>query len=429
MTNPQSSIRIFLLLTLLVGACDETNDLPEDCTSRDALPVCEQLTAPPDNDEGIRAFVEKNSIPLQCSSAESDPWAFDIFLNEFAEGRIFILGEVHGSAEIGPASAALLGAMAESGAVQRVVLEIPMDVTDALAEYVETGAGPLIDTYDFDSWPETLFWRTLPGRVRDLYQEGIRLPIHGVEVPWRLSWVGDKIDAIAEQLSQASAELVLDPLPDAARQAMAIDAVDVADAEAYFEHIVNVRDTVCADLSGADCLRLENLARGLVLGAQNQWPDFWDQPRRRTDRWFDDRETLLYDNIRVLVMEHTDRIYAHLGAYHAAKAGDTVAQRLNSVHPDTLGAVYSVVPIAGSGSRVMVHDEVVDFPDEPEVATDVLSTAVADVYFLSTDKPGQGCIENPFGALDISPRMQIDVDAPYGAAFDAFLFFRTLSPE
>ncbi|OIP37125.1 MAG: hypothetical protein AUK47_14015 [Deltaproteobacteria bacterium CG2_30_63_29] len=174
------------------------------------FPVCQSVSPAPTTSDGIAGFVFQNSAALVCGEA----WDFTALDVAFADNAVFMFGEVHGSEELGPLSAALFGHLVRAGEVEGVGLEIGMDLTGPINTYIETGQGPLLDTYYFDLYPNAFFFRAILDEARALYLEGYPVRGFGAEVPYRVGWVNEELEAFANQLATPTARaLVLDTLP------------------------------------------------------------------------------------------------------------------------------------------------------------------------------------------------------------------------
>jgi hypothetical protein len=145
------------------------------------------------------------------------------------------------------------------------------------------------------------------------------------------------------------------------------------------------------------------------------------------EEWFAYREELIFWNYRRVIDEVEGGLYAHMGSAHTAKGGFSthVAEMLNEEHSPTTGAVYSVAPAYGPGSRIFYTIGTQPVPEEPVLVSEALADATVDNYYLSTIRPGFDCTENPF------PNILTDIGLPgtsYGH-WDAFFWFRQLTPD
>lgn len=412
-----------------VQDADAVQDVVEEtgipvCGTQPDLPVCEDVSPAPTDSDEIRPFVEDSAIPLRCMDGEEQVWDFDIFLDELDEETVFMMGEVHGSVEIGDASADLLDFLVQQGRVDVVAIEIAMDTTDAMNEYVTTGSGDLVSYYGLDSWPLHLMWRVLPERARALHESGTTLVMVGVDTPWRLAWVNEQIEAIAAGLSTEPASLLTDTLPAPMEYGSMIPDSYVGEAETYRDHVLANEATICAELTDGQCERTMFLARSLWLGAFGSSMLMYTSPPSVVDDWFARREQLIFYNYRTALATGEDHVYAHMGAAHTAKAPGNVAYMLENDHTPTAGLVYSTTPAYGPGSRILYGGWPMSLDPEPLIVSDVLATADVDSYFLATFHPGVGCVGNPFEDDPVA-----SVSGTYGQAYDAMFWFRLLTPD
>lgn len=394
------------------------------CGRQPTLPECTDVSPAPATTEEIHEFVDVNAIPLRCSEDGIERWEFDILFDEFEDMSVFMMGEIHGSVEIGKASADLFEAMAGKGIVNVMSMEIAMDVTEAMNEYITRGAGDLVDVYGFSEWPRNVFWRTLVERARDMHLAGTTLPAYGVDTPWRLAWVNEQIEAMAAGLGDEARGLMLDTLPAPVEFGEWVESPYVNETEAYHQHIVNHSGTICAELIDADCERLQYLALALYLGAFINSMEFYTSPPDVMEAWFARREDLVFYNYRMFIQSGEERVYTHMGAAHTAKMDGQVAYWLDMDHPATADGVYTVAPAYGPGSKIMYGAWVFDLDPEPQIASDILWKLPIDNYFLATHHPGTGCIGNPFVRVEVT-----ELGGFYGASYDSLFWYRLLTPD
>jgi hypothetical protein len=394
------------------------------CGHQPDLPVCSTTEPAPTGTDEIRQFVVDNSIPLRCLDGETEVWEFDVYLDEMDVENVFMMGEIHGSVEIGEASADLLEVMTAEGLVDTLAIEIAMDATDAMNEYVTTGAGPLVDYYGLTSWPAHLMWRVLPQRARQMSLDGTTLRMVGVDTPWRLAWVNEQIEAIAATLSPTSAALLTDTLPAPMEYGVWLEEPYVTECETYRDHVLDNLATICTELTADECERLEFMARGLWLGAFPNSMLMYTAPWPVVEDWFARREQLIYYNYRMAIVTGDEKVYAHMGAAHTAKAPGNVAYMLQNDHTPTAGLVYTVTPAYGPGSRIMYGGWVQSVDPEPLVVSAMLAGALVDNYFLATNHPGVGCIGNPMSDDPVS-----SVSSTYGQAYDSMFWYRVLTAD
>ncbi|MBM4370167.1 MAG: hypothetical protein FJ098_00835 [Deltaproteobacteria bacterium] len=412
-------------------------DLPPEfsCAPMESLTSCGTVGPAPGDPAANAQWVGTNAVPLRCTDGAGEHWDFDIFADGFQDRALFCMGEVHGSMEIGPASADLMEALVRGAGVDTLALEMGMDLSEALDAYVESGDESLLDDGLFwGQYTDVMFRKALPRRARAIFEDtGLRVRLVAVDTPQRLAWVNERITEVAGTLDAQAASLLLDVLPPAQEPpygnwGMGLDTAYVNLTKNYHQHVVDHRDVICAELANEACEDLEFLAWALYTGARFNSSDFTAAMMGRGNplelmTWMTEREELLEHNFRRAMPDGT-RLYAHMGAAHCAKGGWNVAGLLDSAHPPAQGRVYSVTPAYGAGSKIFYGYSAQAVPPEPAAAASSLAQLPLENYFLATAHPGVDCSANPF-ADEVAAR----VGGAYGVAYDAFFWFRTLTPE
>ncbi len=188
--------------------------VPESLCGHPLLATCEHVSAAPTLANEISTFVKNNAFPLRCAEAGAEGWDFSIYGEEFAGQQAFFMGEVHGSNEIGQASADLFEYLVRFHGVQVLALEIGMDTTEDLKDFLATGSPTAMQAIGADMYGDNMFRRLLPERAHELVLEGYEIDVVGVDVPQRLAWVNEEIEAIAAELDdEVAVGLLLDTLP------------------------------------------------------------------------------------------------------------------------------------------------------------------------------------------------------------------------
>ena len=404
---------------------------------QEELATCESTTEPPTINADITVFVENNAIPLKCEVDSEMVWDFEVMMKEYQDKNVFMLGEVHGSNEIGMLSSELFEIMVREAGVNVLVMEIGMDATGPLNEFVRTGddsSGTPINEYGFDMYSDNMFRKILPRKAHELYLQGIEIYVVGIDTPQNLAWVNEQIEAIAELITDETVKaLILDELPEPREPRsygmMGLESAYVDRAEDYHEHIVDNQDAICAKLDEANCEQLEFLAFTLYIGAVfvseefmmatmtgNMGPEIMEQ--------MEQRERVIYTNYQLALNTEDVRVYAHMGAAHASKEGWTVARRLNEEYPMTIDRVFTTASSYGPGSEIFYGFSTQTLPPEPMTVSNALKLRDIDRYFISTNNPGFDCQQNPY--LDVPvPQM----GGTYGNSWDAFVWYKELTPE
>lgn len=407
--------------------------IPASVCGQPAMAECLETSPAPAASGGIQGFAVNNAIPLQCTAGGPGGWDFTVFLREFEGKQIFIFGEVHGSNEIGPASAALFRRLVEHYGVSILALEIGMDTTDDLDEYVQTGSEAALKAFGADQYSDVMFRKLLPEVARELVLEGHEISVVGVDVPQRLAWANEQLELLAAQAEDAAVQgLIVDSLPPPREidsyGMFGIEDAYVAQAEEYYNHVVDNLDTICAAYEPAGCERVEYLAYSLWMGAVFASQKFMMGAMGGNDpelmAMMMEREQILLYNLKQAVGDSGERLYAHMGAAHGMKGGWNVAGQLDSHWAVTQGRVYTTSPAFGPGSSVFYGIMTQQVPPDPQVIAESLQNLPEERYFLSTDDPGLDCTASPF----------IDMQVPqlgnqYGVAWDAFFYFDKLTAD
>ncbi len=411
-------------------------DLPPEytCGVSDALSPCDTVGPMPADAATIAQFTVDNAVPLRCTDGLGEHWDFDIFASEFEGQAAFFMGEVHGSDEIGTASADLFEALVYGAGVNVAALEMGMDTSAAYNEYVLTGDESVLDDgLYWEQYTDSMFRKTIPRRARKIYEEtGIIVTVLGVDTPMHLAWVNERIVEIATPLTVQAQSLLLDVLPAAKEPPyglMGLDSAYVALTKNYHQHVMDNEDVICAGLSPEACEDIEFLAYALYVGAVFNSYDFQQLMMGQGNPmnmmiWMNERETLLDYNFRRALPDDDTILYAHMGAAHCAKGDWNVAGMIHKEHPPAQGRVYSVSPAWGPGSKVFYGISAQGLPAEPPALADLLVQMPAENYFVASNHPGMDCSANPFGD-DVSRQ----VGGTYGASYDAFFWFNILTPE
>jgi len=399
------------------------------CGDPVTLPECQETTPGPTDTADVEVFVAENAVPLQCGEAGNEQWDFTVFDADFRDTGLFMFGEVHYSNELGVISAALFEFLVREGQVNALSMEFGMDVTDAMNDYIQTGGGDMVTVYSFNQLPATMFVRTLLDKAHELYLEGYELTAFGVDHPSRLTWVNDEIEALAASLVD-SQDLVLDTMPQAPPGAPPFIMDDFPDeAKAYYQHITDNLETICAELDDADCERLEMLTRGLWLGAFAASMAMFTATEEQVQEFFSTREPLIVYNYRTNIPTEDVRVYTHMGAAHTSKGATGMgftgtAGQMDTDYPVTTDRVYSTSPGYGEGSQIAQGGFFPQtLPAEPATVASALEDAPVDTYYVSTQHPSHDCVDTPMYSLFSSMTLGF-----YGMSYDALVFVRKLTP-
>ncbi|MFC1611706.1 hypothetical protein ACFL6C_12160, partial [Myxococcota bacterium] len=172
-----------------------------ECGRQPSPAVCEQELPAPTTSEEIEGFIRGNLVHVECDEEQTTRWELDYLQEAVTGSNVIIFGEVHGSHEIGVASAAVFAQLAEEGIVNHLALELGVDLSDALQEYVSTGHSMMLNQYGFDYWSPDFYGRKLPETARSLHEQGVSISIGGVDSPWRPSYANEQIEQIAASMT------------------------------------------------------------------------------------------------------------------------------------------------------------------------------------------------------------------------------------
>ena len=407
------------------------------CGQQPQLAQCEVEGPAPSGAAGMAQFSNENAIALRCNDNGNETWDFGVFGRAFQGKQVFFLGETHGSVEIGQASAALFEFLVREMGVNVLVMEIGMDTTAGLNEYLATGdsgPGTTIAADMWDQYSENMFRKALPEKARMLVEEGYEITVVGVDTPQRLSWVNEQLEEIADEWSDVEAkELLLDTMPGPRSYdsygMFGIETAYVDECEAYYDNFVANIDTICQELSEEDCTKVEMLVYGLWMGAIFLSQDFMmagqtGQGQQEMMEAMALREVLLKYNFAAAIPDDNTIVYAHMGSAHTAKTGWSVSSHLDLEYEVTAGDVYSVTSAYGPGSKIFYGIMEQSVPAEPSAMADGLKELPMDKYFVSANSPGFDCTGNPFLG-----QLQFELNVVYGEAWDAFFWHRVLTPD
>ena len=417
------------------AATEASTDASEDaangllaCGTQPSLPACPTTTPPPTQNAAIEEFVTDNAVALRCNEPSGkEGWDFQSLLDASAESNLIMTGEVHGSDQIGPMSAALFKTLARAGRIDVVAIEMPMEWSDDADEWVVSGTGFFGETI-VPMMPPAMMWRALPTAAKELHGEGITIPVVGVDFPYDQTKINQRIEAIATSLDPTVAEALLEGLPPPVDYQGLVDQGYVDAAEAYHQHVVGNKAEFCSALDDRTCSRLETYAWALYVGGFTHLPGFFGAYTPALMQWFEDREQLIFMNYQHIFADGTERVYAHMGTNHAGKGDDVVAQWLHEQFEPTTGKLFTLTYGMGPDSVITYRGELEDLDPKPTQMSNALSGAPSDVYFLSSVLPGGDCVGNPFKNMTI-PNSGWGSTLKYGTTYDGIVFYRQLSPE
>lgn len=390
--------------------------------------ACETLSSAPTEQEAIEGFVSQAAVALACLDEKQPPKLVPdlaVLLQDAAPARILMVGEVHGSQEQGEFSSQLTRRLVEAQRLDAIALEIQMDVDGALAEFLKTGTGPIESQYAFSYWLKNAYHQ-LVLTARELHLAGQPVAVHGIDVPLHLGWVHDQLTQLAMTIADGGQrQLALEQLPER----LDYDPFKppspsgyVEKAAAYVAHLASNRGTICSHLSVADCAHLFALADALELGARRA------KGGSKGGDYYARREKLMHHNMRRILAGGSTQVLSHTGLYHAAKAGDTLAHKLELDASDEADVPYSLTVAYGPNSQLRFGNQLVDVGPSKDGVSSALLPMDRDRYFVSTRWPSQSCQQNPL--LDRPIEFSgTSLNSTYGKAFDGLIWFRQLRPH
>lgn len=390
--------------------------LPSACSAEKAIRQCAALGPSPKSAEDISAFLTADAVPLRCTSRNQAPvWDLRPLVERFGENKIFMLGEVHGSNEIGIVSSLVFESLAEKDLVDVLGVELPMDYEAPLQRYVDTGEDRTADRI-FEVLAPNMFGAVLPQAARRVAKAGHPVRLAAVDIPTSPAAAVTEIEALAAKLGTQKST-VLSTLPHAPSKP---GPKDFEDANAYFDLVTSKQADICGELSSQDCERFEGMVHALWASTL-----VFDPNEAESEKWFARREVSIYSNLKVAMRDPNRRMYLHMGAFHTNKLSASAGSRMAHEFANTKDRVFSVGPAYGNGS-VVYYGQNVALKAEPRTLTKALEDAPRDPLLVSTVNPSKACEQNPLGQ-EVEDRvigggMRQDV-------FDAYLHYGALTSE
>lgn len=360
---------------------------PTSCAAPLVDPTCGATKPAPTTDVAIAKFVKDSAVPLRCDGSGDEPvWDLRPLVELYGTKKIFMMGEVHGTNEIGIVSSLVFDQLASKKLVNVLAMELPMDVETGFQHYVDTGKDPLADQY-LGQLATNFFGTILTKAARAQTMKGNNIRLAAVDIPYMPETAVAAIQEVAEKLS-GQKSFVLTTLPTSASTPPTPS--DITDVNAYFERITSNEATICTELSAADCERLIAMTHAL-------WATTLSYDRGDDEAlWFARREEVIYYNLKTKMLTATDRMYMHMGAAHTNKHEFSGGSRMSKEYPLTKGQVFSVAPAYGNGS-VIWYGRDMPLPGAPETVVGALTQAPGHPVFVSTTRPSASCETNPLG--------------------------------
>lgn len=405
----------------------ETNDGPKDpvtptkptkpasCGTSLPAPQCSSQQPAPATSAAISQFIKDDAIPIRCGDPDNARWDLTPLVQAFGSQKMFMMGEVHGTNEIGIVSSLIFEELASKDLVNVLGFEMPMDLEPMFQHYVDTGSDVSAEQM-LDHFAPNMFGSILTKTARDLVAKGKKIRVGAVDSPYSTYIPVKAIQDVAAKLtSQTQKDNVLSTLPTNMSEPATPD--DLVKVNAYFDHIAAEKTAICAELSEADCDRLDAMTHALWTAATS-----YD----RTDEmlWFERREIVIYYNMRSKMPAASDRMFLHMGAFHTNKHEASAGSRMANEYALTKGQVLSIAPAYGDGS-VIWYGEDMDMEADPTTITDALGHTPDHPFFVSTNRPSASCAANPLGE-----EMESNVGGgTRGELYDGYILYGQLTSE
>lgn len=386
---------------------------PASCGTSLPTPQCTSTQPAPETSAAITQFIKDDAIPIRCGDPDNARWDLTPLVQGYGNQKIFMMGEVHGTNEIGIVSSLIFEELAKNDLVNVLGFEMPMDLEPTFQHYVDTGNGA---EQMLDHFAPNMFGNILTQAAHKLVAQGKKIRVGAVDSPYSTHIPVKEIQDVAAKLtSQAQKDNVLLTLPANINEP-ASDA-ELVQVNAYFDHIASKKTEICAELSPADCDRLDAMTHAL-------WTAATSYDREDTMEWFARREVVIYYNMRMKMPSASDRMFLHMGAFHTNKHEASAGSRMANEYALTKGQVFSIAPAYGNGS-VIFYGEDMDLEADPTTVTDALSDTPAHPFFVSTNRPSKSCVSNPLGE-----EMEAQVGGgTRGQLYDGYIHYGQLTSE
>jgi len=378
--------------------------------------VCLTVTTPPTDESAIQDYIRKIALPLQCDLSGKTVWGLAPLTDRFSDMRVFMLGEIHGSNEIGIVSSLVFEALAQSNQVNVVALEHPVDLEASIQHYINTGSDETFDKV-LGGQAANQFSVLLPRTARKLVEKGASIRVVTLDIPYNPSVAADTLRALAMKLSSQRAGTIA-ALPSSLSSPPTTEQLSTVDA--FFNTMNGKREALCSELSASDCDAFFAWTHALWASAHAD-----DGDQAGTDLWFSRREEFLYYNLRRGVLNPNDKMFAHMGSFHTNKYFGSAGSRLAREYGPTKDLVYSTAPAYEDGS-VVWYGKDVPLPADPPVVASAFANSHPFPSYVPATEANRDCVANPLGReTDLSV-----VGAGTRAdLYDGYIFYGKLTPE
>ncbi len=392
-----------------------TTTRPTQCSAPLVSPTCATTTPAKTADADVAKFVVDSAVPIRCGNEDNAVWDVRPLVELYGSNKMFMVGEVHGTNEIGIVSSVLLKELASMKLVTVLGFELPMDFEPVLQRYVDTGQGA--GARFVSGMARNMFGALLTKTARHLAEKGVQLRVAAVDFP-RLPDIAEAaIREVAAKLTTQKGT-VLETLPHIVGQPT---SADFPAANAYFDLVVGKKTEICAELSAPDCDRLVAMTHALWTTTLS-----FDDNVAQTPEWFARREEVIYYNMHVKMAAPTDRMFLHMGAAHTNKHSGSAGSRMAKEFEGTKGQVFSVAPAYGDGSVISYGGRRVDLTGEPQALVGPLTQAPSHPLFISTTRPSASCAKNPLADLD---ETSIRGGGTMGQLYDGYIHYGKVTSE
>lgn len=387
------------------------------CERPPAPTSCPSAGPAPATADAVSALLEGIGEPIRCTSAGKGLWDLRGLVERYGDHRMFMMGEVHGSNEIGIVSSLVFEELAQKGLVNVLGYELPMDYEGPLQRYVDTGSDRVGEQV-VESLAPNMFGAILTEVARNQAKAGRKIRIAAVDVPTTTEIPLAALRELGQKLTTQRGA-VLDTLPTYASSTPTAD--ELARTRTYFDAIMAKKTEICAELDAAGCDRLVAMTHALWVSAFA-----YDDATALNAEWFARREEVIFYNMRQAMPKAEDRMYLHMGAFHTNKHSDSAGSRMAKEYPLTKDRVLSVAPAYGDGS-VIRYGEDQRLPGAPRLLTKAFGDEPAQPVFVATNRPGQTtCAANPLG---LERDDEVVGTGTRGQLYDGYIHYGKLTSE
>ena len=411
-----------------VANTPETNDGPKDpvepakpakpasCGTSLPSPQCASTQPAPGTSAAITQFIKDDAIPIRCGDPENARWDVTPLVQAYGAQKIFMMGEVHGTNEIGIVSSLVFEELASKDLVNVLAFEMPMDLDATFQHYVDTGSDVSAEQM-LRNFAPNMFGSILTKTARDLVSQGKKIRMGAVDAPYSTHIPVKAIQDVAAKLaSQTQKDNVLLTLPADISEPPSSD--DLTKVNAYFDHIMAKKTEICAELSEADCDRLDAMTHAF-------WTAATSYDRDDSMLWFERREVVIYYNLRSKMPTASDRMFLHMGAFHTNKHEASAGSRMSNEYALTKGQVFSIAPAYGDGSVIWYGGDM-ELDADPTTVTGALGHTPDHPFFVSTNRPSASCVTNPLGE---EFEANVGANGTRGQLYDGYIHYGKLTSE